>query len=77
MKILKLEKNNCTPCKMVGQFLDSKGINYEIGNIDDNPELIDLYDLMGVPVVIRFDDEGNEVDRVVGFDINKLEEIVK
>ncbi|GLO66263.1 thioredoxin family protein [Oceanobacillus kimchii] len=71
--IIKVEKNGCTPCKMVGQLLDASEKDYVTENIDENPEIINKYDIMSVPTVIKFDSEGNEVSRVVGFNPEKLE----
>lgn len=75
--IIKIEKNNCTPCKMVGQFLDSSNVKYTVENIEENPDVIDKYDIMSVPTVIKLDNEGNEIARVVGFNIDKLNKIIK
>lgn len=75
--IVKIEKHGCTPCKMVGQFLDSSGVEYVVENIDDNPDVIEKYGIMSVPVVIKLDEDGNEIDRAIGFNLDKLEKIIK
>jgi glutaredoxin 3 len=30
--------NTCSYCHMVKKFLDMKGLNYDVVNLDDNPE---------------------------------------
>lgn len=76
MKLIKIETNNCMPCKMVGQLLDSTGVEYETKNIATDESVIEKYDIMSVPVVILQDDEGNEVQRVKGFDKEAIEALV-
>lgn len=75
MKILKIEKTNCTPCKFVGSFLDAKGVDYDVLNIA-NETVIDKYNIMSVPVTILLDENNNEIKRSVGFNPSELEEIV-
>lgn len=67
MKLLKLEKYNCNPCTMVENFLQDQSVEYDKVNIEDSPEVAMQYGVMGVPVTLLLDDNGLEVDRVVGF----------
>lgn len=67
MRLLKLERYNCVPCKMVENYLQDLGVEYEKINIEDNPEKAMEYGVMSVPVTLLLDDDGNEVDRVVGY----------
>lgn len=76
MKLLKLEKNNCKFCNMVSGFLDDNNVEYETKNLDVNPEYGSKYQIMGVPVTILLDDEGNEVKRSIGYKQNELEELI-
>lgn len=75
MKLLKLEKYNCAPCKMVESLLEDSGADYEKVNIEDNPDVAMQYGVMGVPVVILLD-EDEEVERVVGFDPPKIMNLI-
>lgn len=62
--------STCTPCKMVKQFLDSKGADYETVILDEQPDKVDevvaISGGMSVPVVT----DGKYV--VVGWSPNKL-----
>ncbi len=63
--------STCNPCKMVKQFLDSKGAKYETIILDEQPDRIDelvaLSGGMSVPVTT----DGKSV--VVGYSPNKLQ----
>jgi glutaredoxin len=62
--------STCQPCKMVKQFLDSKGAEYETIILDEQPDKVDevmaISGEMSVPVVT----DGRYV--VVGWSPNKL-----
>lgn len=66
--------NTCAYCGMVKKYLDSKGKEYEVINLDDNPELQDkVYKLSGaltVPVTVI----DNNV--VVGYNLQKLAPLI-
>lgn len=76
MKVIKFYKNGCAPCKSVEQYLDSNGIQYEDVNIYDDPDTAFDHGIMSVPVVILLNDDGTEANRAIGFNIDKLKEIV-
>lgn len=76
MKLLKLEKYNCPTCDKVGIFLDNQEIDYEKVNVEDNPDVAAEFGVMGVPVTILLNDEGNEVKRSTGFNPEELEEMI-
>jgi glutaredoxin 3 len=67
--------NTCAYCSLVKKWLDAKGHNYEVVNLDDNPErqaeAVALSGAMTVPVtVVTKHDDSQEV--VVGFNLAKL-----
>lgn len=68
--------NTCSYCVMVKRFLDMKGKNYDVVNLDDHPERNqEAYDLSGgaltVPItVITKEDDSREV--VVGYNLAQL-----
>lgn len=66
--------STCNPCKMVKQFLDSKGVNYESIVLDEQPEkqdeLLALTGTMSVPVTT----DGKNF--VIGWSPNKLVELI-
>lgn len=62
----------CPPCKMLNPIVDELAQKYEgvmrVGavDVDENPELQQLFGVMGLPTLILFQ-EGQPVKRVVGF----------
>ncbi len=67
--------NTCSYCVMVKRFLDMKGKNYDVVNLDDNPERqAEAHALSGaltVPItVITKQDDSREV--IVGYNLSKL-----
>lgn len=76
MKLIKLEKYNCRPCSMVESFLYNAGVEYDKINIEDNPEVAIQYGVMSVPVTLLLDDNGLEVQRVVGFNPPQLNDLI-
>ncbi len=75
-KLFKFELPGCKPCQMVQNYLDDKGVIVEKINPMDNPEIAAQYDIGSVPVTILIDDNDEEVQRVVGFNPNGLDEII-
>ncbi len=76
MRLIKLEKYNCPSCEMVSNFLNNVNVEYTAINVEDNPEVAGEYGVMGVPVTILLDNEGNEVQRVIGFKPRELAELI-
>jgi thioredoxin 1 len=76
MKIIKLEQPNCRPCMEVSLFLDSMGVKYESINILEQPHIAAQYGIMSTPVTILLDDNGNEVQRVVGNNRDELQKMI-
>jgi thioredoxin 1 len=76
--IIKFSKPNCTPCKVLANYLteiDFAEHNVKLESIDiaDQPEAIDQYGLTSVPVLAFFR-SGVEVTRIIG--LRPVEEIV-
>lgn len=76
MKLLKLGKQGCTPCKMVENYLQSNKVQYEDIDVFESPEIAAKFDIGSVPVVILLDEDGNEVERSAGFNLVALEQII-
>ena len=75
-RIIKFEKNDCTPCDQVSTFLDGKGIAYERVNPYDDPELAVKYKVRTVPTVLVL--EETEVKKlIIGFKPEELDELAK
>lgn len=61
----------CQPCKFVSPVVEKlagrygDGIAFAKVNIDDNPESVNRYQIMGVPTLLFFKD-GDVADRIAG-----------
>lgn len=75
-RLLKISKNGCVPCQVLSNYLNDKGVIYEELNVSTIPELIETYDITGVPVLILIDDNDQEIDRVVGFNPDAVDELL-
>lgn len=77
MRVIQLKAPGCIPCQNVYNFLKTN-----LG--EDHFEQIDAtegdnktkYELKAVPVVILYDDGGNEVKRVEGARLKELKEVI-
>ncbi|MEC3668956.1 thioredoxin domain-containing protein [Bacillus velezensis] len=77
MRLIKLEQPNCNPCKMVSNYLEHADIQFEAVDVTQEPEVASRFSVMGVPVTILLNDQGEEVNRSVGFKPNELDELLK
>lgn len=75
-QVMKFVQDNCTPCKMLDQTLTAMGKTVdEVYLIDDTnrDEAMKFYGVMSTPVMIAFDEDGNEITRVSGVGFGKLQ----
>ncbi|MDW0355755.1 thioredoxin domain-containing protein [Bacillus velezensis] len=77
MRLIKLEQPNCNPCKMVSNYLNEVGVEYETVDVTQKPEVAAHFEVMGVPVTILLNEQGEEVKRSIGFKPNELDELLK
>lgn len=77
MRLIKLEQPNCNPCKMVSNYLNDAGVEYETVDVTQKPEVAAQYEVMGVPVTFLLNELGEEVKRSIGFKPNELDELLK
>ncbi|PRR87404.1 thioredoxin domain-containing protein [Bacillus atrophaeus] len=77
MRLIKLEQPNCNPCKMVFNYLNQANIEYETIDVTQQPEVAARFEVMGVPVTILLNDQGEEVKRSIGFKPEELEQLLK
>ncbi|MED4841550.1 thioredoxin family protein [Weizmannia sp. CD-2023] len=67
MRLVKIMKTVCPQCTLLDILLKSGGITVdEVHNVDHEPELIEQYGIMGTPTLLFIDNNGNELERVVG-----------
>ncbi|MDV5127057.1 thioredoxin family protein [Bacillus amyloliquefaciens] len=76
MRLIKLEQPNCNPCKMVSNYLNEAGVEYETFDVTQKPEVAAQFEVMGVPVTILLNEQ-EEVKRSVGFKPEELDELLK
>ncbi len=76
MKIMKFEKEDCSPCAMVSELLDKNGVEYEKINPFNNPELAVKFKVRSVPTTILIDND-LEVKRIIGFKLDELNDLIE
>lgn len=68
--IVKIEKygaNWCMPCKVLDKTLEQiSGIEIVKHDVDEEPELTEEKKIRNVPVLIFYNENNEEVDRIVG-----------
>lgn len=64
MKIIKVYKDSCAPCKVLSERLESAGIEHD--SMEADPVVIDRFGIRSVPTLLFIDDEGQVVDRLLG-----------
>lgn len=80
MKIEKYGASWCGPCKMLDKTLDQVPKEIEIVKFDadEDEKLFAEKGIKSVPVLIFYDDNGNEVKRTIGnLSIDKINDIIK
>lgn len=77
MKLLKLEKYMCGACNRLSAYLEGNELPHETVNIEDHPEIAAKYQAMAAPILIALDDRGEEIDRVEGFNVEKIQEMLE
>lgn len=70
-RIIKFEKEDCSPCNMVSEYLDRKGVVYETINPFNQPELAMQFRVRSVPTVILMEAE-QEMARIIGYKPEEL-----
>ncbi len=78
-KITVYTTNTCAYCSMVKKWLDSKGVEYSVVNLDEQPEMqkhvFEKSGALTVPVtLIEKDDNTEEV--VIGFNLSRLASVI-
>ncbi|WP_342496910.1 thioredoxin domain-containing protein [Bacillus sp. FSL R5-0593] len=77
MRLIKLEQPNCNPCKMVSNYLNEVGVKYETVDVTQKPEVAVQFEVMGVPVTVLLNEQGEEVKRSIGFKPDELDKLVR
>lgn len=68
MKLLKFQASWCQPCKVLTASMQGMDIPYpvEIVDAEENEEILTKYNVRSVPALILVNEDGSEVDRLVG-----------
>lgn len=74
-QLMKFEKQGCTPCAMLQNFLDDKGVQVSKINAFEQPDQAAKFDIGSLPTLVLVDEEGNEIDRHVGFKPSETERV--
>ncbi len=78
-KITVFTTTTCAYCGMVKKWLDSKGISYNVVNLDEQPEMQkQVYEKSGaltVPITLIENDDSTE-EVVIGYNLSRLASLV-
>lgn len=66
VEILKFYGDWCAPCKTLTTLLDSENFPITAINVDIQPEKSIEYKVRNVPTLVFVDEEGKELERIVG-----------
>lgn len=68
MKVLKFSAGWCQPCKALSVLLNTTPIPCDVEevDIDTNFELPAQFKVRGVPTIVAINDNGEEINRLVG-----------
>lgn len=70
----------CPYCHMLTRWLKDKNVKFAEHRVDQNPiaaqQMVNLSGQMGVPFTTIENDKG-EIVKILGFDVNKLENTLK
>ena len=77
--IIQASANWCNPCKEAKRYIKSIGAEDKVAYIDveENEALVSFYKIKNVPTFILLNIDGKEVSRFVGFDKNKIDEMLE
>lgn len=74
-KIIKFEKEDCNPCKMVSEYFKTCDVLIEAVNPFNNPEAAMKYKTRSVPTTLLVDND-EIVMRVIGYQPNELKSMI-
>lgn len=69
MKLLYFSAGWCTPCRFYGPTMDKvaqSGIPVQKVDVDEQGDLTAKYGIRNVPTVIKVDEQGNSLGKLVG-----------
>ena len=77
--ILQCSTSFCNPCQQAKRYVKSIGAEDKIIYVDveENEALVSEYKIKNLPTFIHLDIDGKEVSRFVGFDKQKIDEMLE
>lgn len=75
-RLLKFEKQGCTPCTRMQNLLDSQEVEVERIDAFEHPDMSAKYDIGSVPTLILVDEGGNKIQESVGFKEQEIEKLI-
>ena len=77
--ILQISASFCSPCQQAKRYVKSIGAEDKIIYVDveENEALVSEYKIKNLPTFIRLDINGKERSRFVGFDKQKIDEMIE
>jgi len=76
--VLQFSAGFCNPCQQAKRYIKSIQAEDKIFYVDveENEALVSEYKIKNIPTFIHLDIDGKEVSRFVGFDKNKIDEML-
>lgn len=74
-RVIKFQKQNCSPCEQVDKWLKDHNVEYETINPYDSPEKAVQYKVRSVPTVLLYEGD-SEIGRVVGYKPEMLSDVL-
>lgn len=74
-KLLKFGRVGCNPCKALENHLKSNNVSYQDLDVEEDLEMTAKYGIGGVPTLLLVDENGEVLDRLVGFNPPKADEM--
>ena len=77
--ILQISASFCNPCQQAKRYIKSIKAEDKVAYIDveENEALVAEYKIKNLPTFILLDFDGKEVERFVGFDKEKIDQMIE
>lgn len=78
MDLVVISQNVCPACRNLESYLNNEHpeLEYTHINIDETPDAVEAYNVMGTPTFILVDEDKEEITRHTGFDFGPAKDIL-
>lgn len=76
-KLLKFSRVGCSPCVALENMLVGEEVPFESYDVESDLEMTMKYGVASLPTLILVDENGDALDRVVGFNRPQVESIIE